>query len=81
MSDEHVLPPSEQRRLLVEEVRQLNEILAAEGWTQKGRVGQPRPHWALPARRAALEAIRKLDRQSPPGDEEKDALSVFLGDE
>lgn len=71
------LTPAEQRAILVEEVHNLNRILEEADWSQKGRVGQPRPHWALTARRATLEAIRKLDKQSPPA-EDADELDEFL---
>lgn len=76
--EEDDITPAEQRRMLVEEIRGLNKILEAEEWNQTGRVGQPRPHWALTARRAALESLRKLDRQSPPDADAPDELAAFL---
>lgn len=72
------LSPAEQRQILVDEVWHLNAILETEGWNAAGYHGQPRPHWALPARRAALDAIRKLDRQSPPDAVQTTELEDFL---
>lgn len=71
------LSPADQRQILVDEVHALNKILADSGWEQTGRVQQPRPHWALTARRAALDAIRKLDAKMP-AEADDDALETFM---
>jgi hypothetical protein len=74
------LPPEEQRQILVEEIEQLNIILRDQGWSVEGYNGQPRPHWALTARRQAMEALRKLDRQTAYDASEVSELEAYLAE-
>ena len=74
-----MLPASEQRAMLVEEIQQYTKEIKANGTWVKGSRSQLVLNPALSARRAALEALRKLDAQNPA--EEVSALDEFLEEE
>jgi hypothetical protein len=63
--------------MLVAEVEELTGVIEAHGFMITGSAGQPVLNPALAARRAALEAIRRLDASSPPP-MDADALDEFL---
>lgn len=68
-----------QRAMLAAEVVAMTQILRRDGYEQRGSMGQVRPHWALSQRRAALDALRKLDALA--GVESDDPLEEFEADE
>jgi hypothetical protein len=71
------LTPERRRELLEAEVDELTEAIKQRGYWVRGSRGQEILNPALAARRAALEAIRKLDASSP-AQPEADPLQEYL---
>lgn len=71
-----MLSPSEQRQMLVEEVQLYTEAIQKMGTWVQGSRNQEILNPALASRRAALEAIRKLDAKAP--EEVQNDLEDFL---
>jgi hypothetical protein len=71
------MSPEQRRKLLEAEVRELNRAIKQRGLWVPGSRGQEILNPALAARRAALEAIRKLDVTSPAAPA-KDPLEAYL---
>lgn len=66
----------DRRKILEDEVRVLSAEIDARGYWVKGSQGQEILNPALAARRACLEALRKLDLVAAPVTES--ALDVFM---
>lgn len=67
----------QRRALLVAEVRQWTKILAEQGLTTKGSMGQVVAHPGVAARLAAIKALGELDKDNPPATK-ADELEEFL---
>jgi hypothetical protein len=74
-----MLTKADRREMLEAEVAELTVAIDQVGMMVKGSRGQDVLNPALAARRAALEAIRKLDIADPPSEAE-DQLAQFMAD-
>ena len=74
-----MLSPLEQRQILVDEINDYTKAIESQGQWVKGSRNNLVLNPALAARRAALDALRKLDAQNPA--EESSALDEFLEEE
>ena len=68
----------ERRAMLEEEVEALSQCIEERGYWVEGSSGQPVLNPALSARRACLEALRKLDVSKI--EDASDELEEFLGE-